>query len=148
MAKRSKKNLLPKRLAGVKVPKSVRRGDLGAAIGSPAGQAVLAEVLLAAAAVAEAKKTEDGGAARDALSDVADRLRNAGEVKVAGETVTFAIGEAARAFVDAFDRRRASEEKEAAASGAEGRTQAPGAAETKSAAKTKKGPPSYEGAPR
>lgn len=139
MAKKSK-NLLPKRIAGVKVPKAVRKGRLGDAIASPAGRAVLAEVLLAAAAVAGAKKVKDSGVARDALSDVADRLRDAGGgVKdagaVAGGTVTYAIGEAARAFVDAFDRRRSGEGKEA-----EAWTPTSGAAESK------KKPSSYEGA--
>ena len=135
MAKKRKKRL-PKQLAGVKVPKSVRKGQLGKAIASPDGRAVLAEVLMAAAAVAGTKKANDGGAPHDALTEVAHRLRDAGAVKGDGKamadgTVTYALGEAARTFVKAFDRRRAGEAKEAAASGAVGSTQAPGAAETK-----------------
>ena len=144
MAKKRKKRL-PKQVAGVKVPKSVRKGRLGKAIASPAGQAVLAEVLMAAATVAGAKKAKDSGAPLDALTEVAQRLRDAGSVKGGGKamadgTVTYAIGEAARTFVKAFDRRWASEEKEAAASGAEGTTQAPGAAEPKKGAPAPDGP--------
>jgi hypothetical protein len=142
MARKQKKRL-PKQLAGVKVPKSVRKGQLGKAIASPDGRAVLAELLMAAATVAGAKKAKDSGAPLDALTEVAHRLREAGSVKGGGKamadgTVTYAIGEAARTFVKAYDRRRAGEAKEAAASGAEGLTQAPGAAETK------RKPSSYE----
>lgn len=40
MAKR--KNHLPKRIGGVKIPKHIRRGVLGQFLASPAGQAVIA----------------------------------------------------------------------------------------------------------
>jgi len=142
MANKRKKRL-PKRIAGVKVPKSVRKGRLGKTIASSTGRTVLAEVFMAAGAVAVAKKAKESGGAHDALAEVAHRLRDAGSVKgpekaAADGTVTYAIGEAARAFVIAFDRRRAGEAKEAAVSGAEGLTRAPGAAESKSK------PSSYE----
>jgi hypothetical protein len=131
MAKKQKKRL-PKRIAGVKVPKSVRKGRLGDAIASPDGQTTLAEVFTAAAVVAGSRTTADSGAARQALTEVADRLRGVATAKgpqkaAADDTVTYALGEAARSFVTAFDRRRAGQTKEAAASGAE----APGVAGTK-----------------
>lgn len=43
-----KKNYLPKRIAGVKVPKSIRRGVLGAFLTSGASQAVVAALILKA----------------------------------------------------------------------------------------------------
>jgi hypothetical protein len=153
MAKSKKKSLLPKRIAGVKVPKAVRKGRMGAAITSPSGRAVLAELIMAAAAVAGAKKVKDSPKARNALSDVADRLRDgAGDTgkaakgagkaaNVATGAVTFAVAEAARAFVDALERRRSASGEEATAPGPEGWTEAADALESK------KKPSSFEGAP-
>ncbi|MDB5442088.1 MAG: hypothetical protein JWP86_2625 [Phenylobacterium sp.] len=53
----SKKNkgFLPKRIAGVKVPKSVRNGPLGELIASSAGPALIAEAVM----VARAKQIKD-----------------------------------------------------------------------------------------
>lgn len=48
MAKR--KNYLPKRIGSVKVPKRLRRGVVGQALASPAGQAIIAALILKAAA--------------------------------------------------------------------------------------------------
>ena len=50
MAKRNKKDFLPKRVGRIKIPKRIRRGVLGAAIGSAAGQAVIAALILKAGA--------------------------------------------------------------------------------------------------
>ena len=50
MAKRNKKNFLPKRVGRISIPKRIRRGVLGAAIGSAAGQAVIAALILKAGA--------------------------------------------------------------------------------------------------
>jgi len=152
MAKKNK-SLLPRRIAGVKVPKAVRKGRMAAAIASPTGRAVLAEVLMAAAAVAGAKKVKDSPKARTVLADVADRLRDAGgeagqAVKGAGKAanvatgaVTFAVAEAARAFLDALDRRKTAAAEEASASHPEGWTEAADALESK------KKPSSFEGVP-
>src|SRR5688500_18274599 len=48
MAKRNKKDFLPKRVGRIKIPKRIRRGVVGAAIGSAAGQAVIAALILKA----------------------------------------------------------------------------------------------------
>lgn len=50
------KSFLPKKIAGVKVPKSVRRGPLGELIASPTGPALIAEAVMAA----RAKTFKDG----------------------------------------------------------------------------------------
>ncbi|THD75131.1 MAG: hypothetical protein E7812_17835 [Phenylobacterium sp.] len=39
------KSFLPKKIAGVKVPKSVRRGRFGELLASPTGQALIAEAV-------------------------------------------------------------------------------------------------------
>jgi hypothetical protein len=49
MAKNTQ-SYLPKRIAGVKVPKSVRKGPLGELIASPEGPALLAEAVMIARA--------------------------------------------------------------------------------------------------
>jgi hypothetical protein len=58
-----KRNTVPKRIAGVKVPKSVRRGlkDLAA---SQTGRTVIAEALLAAGAALAATQAKPGSKAR------------------------------------------------------------------------------------
>jgi hypothetical protein len=104
---------------------------------------------MAAAAVAGAKKVKDSPTARNALADVADHLRDAGgglgkgasrAADAGAGAVTFAVSEAARAFVDALNRRR-DEAEEAEVPSAEGWTEAAEPAESK------KKPSSYEGVP-
>lgn len=134
MTKKSKKSVLPKRIAGVKVPKSVRNGPIGEALASPTGQAVIAEVITAAASAKQGDK----------LVDLADRLRSSGEAKAGKASeesgaVVYAMGEAARTFVDALNRRRAAEADERKKQSAEGQTGTAGAVDSK-----KKTPP-YEG---
>lgn len=117
MAKKKRKALLPKRIAGVKVPKSVRKGRLGELLASHTGRVLLAEAVAAAGAIGAAQKASaaagDSSAIRKAADAAAERLRPGpgpgGEE--AGAALGFALGEAARAFV--------------AALGAHSRTQAP-----------------------
>lgn len=144
MAKNSKSNCLPKRIAGVKVPKSVRKGPIADALASPDGQAVVAEIMTAAAAAA--KRAKDSSVHRDTLADMADRLRTAGDgsdksgaADARTAAVAFAMAEAARAFENALTRRREAEEEANAGPSAEGWTEASEAVESK------KKPPSYEG---
>ena len=104
--KRKSKSLLPKRIAGVKVPKAVRRGRFGALLASPAGQLVIAEAIMAAGALAGAKKAGDTPKARDFLHDAAEHIRERGRGKVemgpAGGAIGYALGEAVRSFADAL----------------------------------------------
>jgi hypothetical protein len=114
MAKKSK-NLLPKKIAGVKVPKTVRKGRFGEFLVSPAGQKLIAEAIVAAGAVAGAKKVKDSDKARDKFADVADRLQNLGDgagknASAAGGAIAYALGEAARSFADALQRHRSEDE--------------------------------------
>lgn len=126
MAKsKKKKNHLPKRIAGVKVPKSVRRGRLGEVLASPAGQAVLADVAIGAGALAATKIGRNAKVRRFA-DQAADRASHAGrdsahEVAEAGSALTYAIGEAARSFADALNRG-APDDDHSGESAAEGRS--------------------------
>jgi len=58
MAKKT--SYLPKKIAGVKVPKSVRKGPLGELIASPAGPALLAEAVM----IARAKQIKEDAASK------------------------------------------------------------------------------------
>ena len=57
MAKKIKIKL-PKKIAGVKIPKVIRKGPIGEFMNSGAGQVILAEALVAAAALFTASKTD------------------------------------------------------------------------------------------
>jgi hypothetical protein len=108
MAKKKRKTntLLPKRIAGVKLPKAVRKGRLAELLASKTGQALLMDALLAASALAGAKKAGDSPSARSFLHDTAEHVRARGDGKVAlapaGGALAYALGEAARAFAEAL----------------------------------------------
>ena len=110
MAKKSK-NLLPKKIAGVKVPKKVRKGRFGELLASRTGQALIAEAIMAAGAIAGAKKAADNPKTRDALGNLADKVKETGGAagnKTSETTgmIAYALGEAARSFADALHRDR------------------------------------------
>ena len=114
--KRKSKDLFPKKIAGVKVPKKVRQGRFGELLASPTGQALIAQAVAGAGAIAAGLKAKDSPKirraahnAKDALADTGDDARGkAGEIKdKAGEmsaSLAYAIGEAARTFADALQR--------------------------------------------
>lgn len=95
---------LPKRIAGVKIPKKVRKGPVGQFLNSSAGQLLVAEALIAAggAFVASTDRDESpevsrsikrlGQSAGDRTSD-AQRALERGSARLA-----FAFSEAVRAF--------------------------------------------------
>lgn len=108
MAKKSK-GLLPKRIAGVKVPKKVRKGRFGELLASKTGQALIVQAIIAAGAVAGAKKAAGDPKARGAIADLAGKVKSAGEdagdqVAETSSAVTYALGEAARTFAEALHR--------------------------------------------
>jgi hypothetical protein len=108
MAKKLKIKL-PKRVAGVKIPKSVRKGPVGQFLNSGAGQILIAEALVAAAGTLAASRSDadsrDGDAVRhhpiDTTRRAGKRAANAGADQVA--RVSYALREAARAFRDAME---------------------------------------------
>lgn len=80
MAKKIKIKL-PKRVAGVKIPKVIRKGAIGEFLNSGAGQVILAETLVAAAALFTASKTDGVQKIGNALAgngpDYTERLSKA-----------------------------------------------------------------------
>jgi hypothetical protein len=69
MAKKSR-NVLPKRIAGVKVPKKARKGRFGELLVSPSGQAAIAEAARRYAIDQQAPApAEDAGSARQTAGD-------------------------------------------------------------------------------
>jgi hypothetical protein len=94
---------VPKRVAGVKIPKAVRKGPVMDFVNSKTGRALLAEALTAAIGVLAFQR---------ASADTRDRVRDKIK-KGAGETgdalkrstarLSFAFGEAVTAFRTALD---------------------------------------------
>jgi hypothetical protein len=111
MAKSGKKSkgLIPKKIAGVKVPKRVRKGRFGELLASKSGQALIAQAILGVGAVAAGVKAKGDPKARrfaaDAKHGLADAGREAtGSVADAGSTLSYALAEAARTFAEALRR--------------------------------------------
>jgi hypothetical protein len=100
MARKSKA-LLPKRIGKVKVGKSLRKSALADVLTSKAGQALIAEAVLALGAVATAQLKKSRKAERVAAAKVKDRKA---EAAPAAATLTYALGEAVRSFSEALHR--------------------------------------------
>src|SRR5918997_1091898 len=101
MAKRKLK--LPKKIAGVKIPKVVRKGPVGQFLNSSAGQLLVAEALIAAGGAFFAAEMNDSddkkGTARRLGRSGARSAEEAREFIERGSTrLSFAFGEAVRAF--------------------------------------------------
>jgi hypothetical protein len=100
---------IPKRVAGVKIPKTVRKGPINDFINSTAGQMLLAEALMAAASLFAVKRINGEGAG-EVLSHPVDSAQRAAHVvgARAGDAqemlsrstarLQFALAEAVRAF--------------------------------------------------
>jgi len=106
MAKRVK---IPKRVAGVKIPKAIRKGPIMEFVNSSAGQLLLAEAVMAAIGLFAAKSANGEGTG-DVLSHPLDSLKRAGR-NIGGHAgdagaimsrntarLQFAMTEAVRAF--------------------------------------------------
>jgi hypothetical protein len=105
--KRKSKGLIPKKIAGVKVPKKVRKGRFGELLASKTGQAVIAQAILSAGAVAAGLKAKDSpkvrAATRDAKHKVAEKADSAAhDAGAASSAFAYALGEAARSFAEAL----------------------------------------------
>jgi hypothetical protein len=115
MAKKYGPIKLPKRIAGVKVPKAVRKGVLGDFLRSKAGQAMIAEAVMAiSTAILAKQQAEPGSTARRAGKGAKEAAQSAkavvdsageGAASLAPTTVAFAFAEAGRAFAEALKGR-------------------------------------------
>lgn len=89
---------LPKRIAGVKIPKTVRKGPVGQFLNSSAGQLLVAEALIAAGGAFVAREAGAQGDKRSG-SSASDRTATAQHMLERGSArLSFAFGEAVRAF--------------------------------------------------
>lgn len=116
MAKKAGKSALPKRVAGVKIPKRVRKSSVGRLLSSPMGQAIVVDSLVQAGREliehdgwrgADARRFTDlSGTKLKAAGKRAKRMaeNGAGQAADASATLAFAIGEAARSFMEALHR--------------------------------------------
>jgi hypothetical protein len=103
---RKAEDALPKKVAGVKVPKAVRKsGSLAALFNSQLGREILADALIAAAGAAAAALTRTR-AAKDAGQAVADKGSQAAAsgadlTETAAGAVANVVGDAARTLIPA-----------------------------------------------
>lgn len=142
--KKKKKGLLPKRIAGVKVPKALRKGDLPALLASPLGVAIVSDALVIAAGRLGGDAAAKGSRTRELLAHPGRSLEHAGEAVVEGGVEAgHAAAEAARrlaeavaAGVEAFVTTLAQRDDAGAAPAEDDRAPLaqPGAARRKSAA--------------
>jgi hypothetical protein len=119
MAKKNGPIKLPKRIAGVKVPKAVRKGALGDFLASKTGQALIAQALMAASAALVAKQqAEPGSATRKAGKGAKAAVKSAGDVvdasgggtaALAPATLAYAFTEAVHAFAASLKGRPSSD---------------------------------------
>jgi hypothetical protein len=107
----AKKLKVPKRIAGVKIPKVIRKGPVGDFLNSSGGQLLVAEAVLLAGGALMANRTDSGSTAGHALrhpwrqiKSAAQAIegRNFGELGEGGDRIRFALGEAIRAFRNAL----------------------------------------------
>jgi hypothetical protein len=108
MAKKLKIKV-PKRVAGVKIPKSVRKGPVGQFLNSGAGQIVIAEALVALAGALAVSRSDPNSRIGDVVHHPIDATRRAGRRAArAGADhaarMTYALREAAGTFRDAWER--------------------------------------------
>ena len=115
MAKKLKIKL-PKRVAGVKIPKSVRKGPIGGFLNSSAGQLIMAQALVAAGGAFAVKRSDPTSAIGDVVRHPIDNLKHAarrsgeatldakGRTAAQGARLAFAFNEAVMAFRAAMQR--------------------------------------------
>ena len=112
------KRVVPKRIAGVKVPKAVRRA-LDDHLGSKNGRKLIGDAVVAAMAAVVAAQARKGSAARkfadehapDDVKAAASGLKSQTADAAVGAShsaaaIAYALGEAGRSFVEALQRHK------------------------------------------
>jgi hypothetical protein len=101
MAKRIK---LPKRIAGIKIPKGIRKGPVIKFLNTPPGQVVLAQALLTIGGVFAVEKARDNDEPMHPVDALKGATRNIGNrADLAGAKLTRAFAAAAHAFRDVME---------------------------------------------
>lgn len=98
---------LPKRVAGIKIPKVIRKGPLGEFLKSHAGQVILAEAIVATAAIFTASKADGESAVAEGLKHPVEGVERLGRAMALttsdhSERLTQAFRTAGRAFREAL----------------------------------------------
>jgi hypothetical protein len=96
MAKKKAK-LLPKKIAGVKIPKTVRRGEFGKFLASPDGQKMVAQALVVAAGAVMGHEAGQGDKAKGGGAGLKGVASGAGAAIAQGR-----LPHAFAAAIDAF----------------------------------------------
>jgi hypothetical protein len=95
----AKKLKVPKRIAGVKIPKRIRKGPIGHFLKSSGGQIVLAEALLAVGAFYAARRFDASTPTGETLRHPLDSLRAGRDwSRGTSERLTRAFGAGVHAF--------------------------------------------------
>lgn len=100
MAKKKKKNKLPKTIMGIKIPKELRSGTVAAALASPVVLGIVAEIIYTIGASASRRAGESGAVDR---AEHSIRKASANIADAAGHqtsALSHAISAAVHAFLD------------------------------------------------
>ena len=105
--KKKSKSLLPKRVGGVKIPRSIRKGRAGRFLTSPLGVALISEAVMAAGVVTAVKKADEASTLGHLRDNAGEALRQArggakGRSRESAEALRSAFSAAAAAFADAL----------------------------------------------
>ena len=95
-----RKMKLPKRIAGIKIPKGIRKGPIGNFLSSSGGQLVIAEALLAAGGFYAARRLDPNTPAGEAVRHPIDSMR--AKLGSYGSGTSERFARALRAGVHAF----------------------------------------------
>ena len=113
MAKK-RKNAVPKRIAGMKVPKGLRKGRVGELLSSPVGQALIIETVARAGEHLIGRESRPGSAVRKGAARSQAAISDLGEsASESSAAVVYALRQAARAFVAAMQEQQAAGRAEA-----------------------------------
>jgi hypothetical protein len=100
----SKQIKIPKRLAGIKIPKGIRRGAVVKFMNTPAGQVVLAQALLLIGGAFGLGKARQSGKLPKSVNSLLETKDDIGDrASVTGAKLTQAFAAAAHAFRDAME---------------------------------------------
>jgi hypothetical protein len=112
----AKKLKVPKRIAGVKIPKAIRKGPIGDFLRSSGGQVLLAEALLAVGAYYAARRVDAKTPAGEALRHPLDSLRASRDwSRGTSERLTRAFAAGVQAFRATLNEPSAPEQTSSAA---------------------------------
>lgn len=113
--KRKRANGVPKRIAGMKVPKALRRGQVAQLLASPVGQALLIQTVARAGEDLISRQAQPGSGVRTGAARSQDAMADLGQgASESSAAFAYALRQAARAFVTAMQEQQLAREPGAA----------------------------------